>query len=436
MFFKKAAVESEDLKRELNINRQIMRDLESDMLRVSLSATGLVLSANDNFYKELGFSANSITGQPFLELIPSNARNTEHYRKLKNAIEAHKHWNGAIQIEKGNGQEGWLRSIVQPLASLDGNIEEIQIYSSELTRTISASREQEDMVKAILRSSAVIEFDLDGNVIKANDNFLRAMSYKLEDIVGKHHRIFCEPELYNSPQYTEFWNSLRDGNFISDRFKRIDKYGNVVWLRASYNAVHNDRGELYKVVKFATDVTENINRELAISEAADIAFDISQETDSSAEKGNLVIGDTICVMEELANQMTEASEGIQQLDQLSKQVAKLVTSISGIADQTNLLALNAAIEAARAGEQGRGFAVVADEVRELASRTSKTTAEIVEVVTKNQELTSKAVQLINIGHDKAHDGLKLSTDAGEVIKTIQDGAKKVVDAIGQFNQKL
>ncbi|MCE0495367.1 methyl-accepting chemotaxis protein [Vibrio sp. DNF-1] len=175
---------------------------------------------------------------------------------------------------------------------------------------------------------------------------------------------------------------------------------------------------------------------MAISEAADIAYDISQETDANAENGNKVIGDTIKTIEELAHQMTEASEGIMQLDQLSKQVGQLVTSISGIAEQTNLLALNAAIEAARAGDQGRGFAVVADEVRELASRTSKTTAEIVEVVTKNQELTANAVNLINAGHDKTHDGLELSNEAGEVIQKIQEGAKKVVNAIGQFNQKL
>ena len=193
---------------------------------------------------------------------------------------------------------------------------------------------------------------------------------------------------------------------------------------------------LYKVVKFATAITEQMQREFAISEAANVAFNISEGTGEQAQKGKEVVGSMVRIMGELTSQMGTASEGIRELDEQSQKVADLVKSISGIADQTNLLALNAAIEAARAGDQGRGFAVVADEVRQLASRTSTATEEIVSVVNENRKLTENAVQLIEAGQEKAREALEYSTESGKVMNEIQNGSSEVVNAIGQFTQRL
>ncbi|MCG9709455.1 methyl-accepting chemotaxis protein [Pseudoalteromonas sp. Isolate3] len=141
-------------------------------------------------------------------------------------------------------------------------------------------------------------------------------------------------------------------------------------------------------------------------------------------------------MNELAQQMEQAAQEISALDKQSQQIAAIVQSISSIAEQTNLLALNAAIEAARAGEQGRGFAVVADEVRQLASRTSKATEEIVEVVNDNQSLTQNTVKVIEQGKVKAEQGVSLSNESGQMMEDIQRGAQQVVDAVGQFANQL
>jgi methyl-accepting chemotaxis protein len=134
--------------------------------------------------------------------------------------------------------------------------------------------------------------------------------------------------------------------------------------------------------------------------------------------------------------MEQAAESIAALDKQSQIIGSIISSISSIADQTNLLALNAAIEAARAGEQGRGFAVVADEVRQLASRTSKATEEIVGVVAQNQKLAEQAVAIIVNGKQQAQQGLELASQAGSVIVDIQDGAQRVVSAVGQFANQL
>ena len=149
-----------------------------------------------------------------------------------------------------------------------------------------------------------------------------------------------------------------------------------------------------------------------------------------------MLQNTMTVMNELAQQMEQAAQEISALDKQSQQIAAIVQSISSIAEQTNLLALNAAIEAARAGEQGRGFAVVADEVRQLASRTSKATEEIVEVVNDNQSLTQNTVKVIEQGKVKAEQGVSLSNESGQMMEDIQRGAQQVVDAVGQFANQL
>lgn len=438
MFFNQSLQkENQQLKEELYSLVQVRESLEQDMLRITLNAKGVVQSVNARFHKELGLAKESVEGKHLTELVPEKARDTEHFHRMKEALARTEHWNGALQINKGGNKEAWLRTIIQPVKNSKNELLRISVYATELTRTITTSREHEDMLKALNRSTAVIEFSLDGTILRANKNFLSTMGYSNnEQIAGKHHRIFCEAEEVNSPDYKAFWRKLASGQFVSERFKRVDSYGQIVWLEASYNPIHNDLGELYKVVKFATVITDQVNQELAVADAAKIAFDVSEVTGQQTSQGQQVVSTTIETMERLAKQMQQASVGIEALSEHSKKISDLVNSISGIADQTNLLALNAAIEAARAGEQGRGFAVVADEVRQLASRTNKTTEEIVAVVSENLKRTKDAVDLIAACQSQAGDALELSTEAGQVMGDIQRGAQKVVDAISQFNQKL
>ena len=402
----------------------------------TLDAEGRVEWANANFLQELVYASSNILGRPIEDLVPDHVRNDEFHRRFKNALVRGEHFAGTVRLMRGNGQEAWLRSILQPVRSSEGRIKHFSIYSSDLTRTIEASREHENLITALVRSTAVIEFDLGGHVLTANDRFLGGMGYSLAQIQGKHHRMFCAPEEYNSAEYQHFWKRLNAGEFVAARFKRVDSHGRTVWLEATYNPVLDANDRLYKVVKFATVITDQVNQEQAVAEAANIAYSTSLHTDSSAQRGTTVVTQAVDVMRDLAKHMQQAGEGIEALNAQSQVIGTIVKTISGIAEQTNLLALNAAIEAARAGEQGRGFAVVADEVRQLASRTSKATEEIVGVVRQNQDMARDAVTLMTDGRLQAEQGLALAAEAGTVIVEIQDGAQKVVSAVGQFANQL
>ena len=158
------------------------------------------------------------------------------------------------------------------------------MHSSDLTRTIETSREHESLIKALMRSTAVIEFNLDGEVLTANDRFLQTVGYSLEQVRGKHHRMFCDPAEVNSTAYQAFWDRLRRGEYVADRFKRIDAHGRTIWLEASYNPIFDAHDVLYKVVKFATVITDQVNQELAIAQAADIAYNTSWKLTAAPAK--------------------------------------------------------------------------------------------------------------------------------------------------------
>ncbi len=436
MFNKRLKQELSALREELSSLQQVKESLESEMLVLTLDSDGRVHSVNQNFLGEMHYKSADLIGRHIDDLVPDHVKSDEFQLRFKNALTRGEHFAGAVRLLRGTGQEAWLRSILQPVRSADGRIKHYSIFSSDLTRTIEASREHENLIGALVRSTAVIEFDLNGNVLTANDRFLSGMGYSLAQIKGKHHRTFCLPEEYNSAEYQNFWRRLNAGEYVADRFKRIDSHGRTVWLEASYNPVVDANNNLYKVVKFATVITDQVNQEQAVAEAANIAYSTSQQTDQSAQRGNAVVTQAVDVMRDLAKHMQTAGDGIEALNEQSLVIGTIVKTISGIAEQTNLLALNAAIEAARAGEQGRGFAVVADEVRQLASRTSQATDEIVLVVRQNQDMARNAVALMADGKLQAEQGLALAAEAGTVIVEIQDGAQKVVDAVGQFANQL
>lgn len=136
---------------------------------------------------------------------------------------------------------------------------------TELAARTAESTEYKGLIVALERSMAVVEFDLNGKVLRANDNFLKTLGYSAGQLSGKSHRDFCLPALTSSAAYSQFWSDLKAGKFVSGTFKRVDANGKTVWLEASYNPVLDERGQVLKVVKYALDVTAKVEQEAATS---------------------------------------------------------------------------------------------------------------------------------------------------------------------------
>ncbi len=436
MFNTRSKQELAALRAEVSLLRQVQVAMDQEMIALSIDPQFRITHINQKFSQAMQHTESSLVGRSMDEIVPEYVKKLDCYRNLKAAVARGNSIGDLYRLLRADGTEAWLRAFWNPLKDEHGNVFRVDCVATDVTATVVIAKENEGLINALLRSTAVIEFNLKGEVLTANDRFLQAMGYRLEQIKGKHHSMFCDPAEANSAEYREFWATLNRGTFIADRFKRVDASGRTVWLEASYNPVHDTSDTLYKVVKFATLVTDQVNREHEVNEAASIAFSTSQQTDVSAQRGASVVQETVNTMHKIADEMESASQGIEALGKQSLLISSIVQTIGGIAQQTNLLALNAAIEAARAGEQGRGFAVVADEVRQLAGRTSTATEEIITVVQQNQKLAEEAVRGMANSRTQAEQGLNLANQAGDVIVEIQDGAKRVVSAVGQFASQL
>ena len=263
-------------------------------------------------------------------------------------------------------------------------------------------------IAALDRVQAVIEFDLTGRILTANTNFLSVIGYNLEEIVGRQHSMFVAPDYAASPEYRAFWDRLRAGEFQAAQYRRIAKGGREVWIQASYNPILDGRGRPMRVIKFATDITDQIRllndlRTLIDRNFAEIDAAVAHAGSASHSAGEAAGSATMSVQtmaaaaEELAASVGEVSQSMvrsreatdaafqqveavegrtKRLTEAASAMGGIVALIQTIAGQINLLALNATIEAARAGEAGRGFAVVASEVKALAAQAAGATDQI------------------------------------------------------------
>ncbi|BCQ42427.1 methyl-accepting chemotaxis protein (plasmid) [Erwinia rhapontici] len=417
-------------------SRSTLASLSNAIAMIEFTPQGNVITANDLFLEKMGYSYDEVAGAHHRIFCAQSTLTSPDYDRFWKRLAAGESFSDKFLRLTKNGQPVWLEAHYVPVLNSHGDTVKIVKLASDITQRIADAQEQRAMTNAIHRSMAVIAFDLEGNVKRVNRNFLSTMGYSAAEVVGRHHSLFCSPEVKRSRDYEEFWKQLRTGNFVSGQFPRTNSQGQTVWLRATYNPVFDEENNLYEIVKFATDVSPQVFKQIQEKEAANHAYNAALESSKNTLAGVEIIEKTTGKVNTIVAGLNNVSEHITSLNSESSRIGHLIKTISRISDQTNLLALNAAVEAARAGENGRSFAVVANEVRLLAGNINRTSLEITSVLETNQSIAALAQNDIVKNLSNANEGLSLVQQAGSIIVQIQENSGRVVKAIDDVSQYL
>jgi methyl-accepting chemotaxis protein len=481
---------------------------------IEFDLDGKILHANDNFLRVLGYTLDEVQGRHHAMFCEPEFAASPAYKQFWTHLAAGEYDHGEYKRLAKGGREIWINASYNPIMDAEGKPYKVIKFATDITDTRKRNAEYEGKVSAITKAQAVIEFDMQGHVLDANDNFLEVMGYYLDDIKGEHHRMFVDPDFAASADYKRFWQKLNRGEFDSGRYKRLGNNKKTIWIQATYNPIMDLNGKPYKIVKYASDITAQVELEESVASkslsdgekitrlldsveraangdlTSKITVDGSEPLDLLAEGISKMIADLRKVISDVvmsASGLADASttiaersngvavgtqalgatveemnasidgltssiniiagntsdadsmakstqheaeigakavaksiEAMDLINRSSEDIGEIVKVISDIANQTNMLAFNAAIEAARAGEHGLGFSVVADEVRKLAERSSQATKEI--------------SKLINESVKRVSAGSEISRQASDAFDKILVGVVKTTEAISDISK--
>lgn len=385
---------------------------------------GTIIDANENFLGAVGYSLDEIKGQHHQMFVETAYASSNEYKDFWQKLRDGEFQSAEYKRIGKGGKEIWIQASYNPIFDAMGRAFKVAKFATDVTESKLLMADLTGQLDAVSKAQAVIHFNLDGTIIEANDNFLGALGYSLNEIQGKHHSMFVEPTFAKGTEYKEFWAKLNRGELQAAEYKRFGKSGKEIWIQASYNPIFDLNGKPFKVVKYATDITasvqerqrketiqkdistelENIAKAMAnATTQAKTAADASDETNSNVqavaagvEEFDASIHSISESMRKLRETSDEAYNGsksgddaTQRLLDTAREMTGIVELIQDIASQINLLALNATIESARAGEAGKGFAVVANEVKNLAAQAASATEQITKEIDGIQTVSTE-----------------------------------------------
>ncbi|WP_213301254.1 methyl-accepting chemotaxis protein [Paraburkholderia sacchari] len=391
---------------------------------IEFDMQGIVLHANDNFLAVLGYTLEEIRGKHHRMFCDPDYVRGEAYRQFWERLGRGEFDRGEYRRLGRGGREIWINASYNPVLGEDGRPYKVIKFATDITAAKEQHAEYEGRLRAIDKAQAVVEFDMNGIVLQANQNFLDTLGYRLEEIQGKHHRMFCEDAYAQSPDYREFWAKLNRGEFDSGRYQRIGKGGRVVWIQATYNPIFDANGRAYKVVKFANDVSAQVELEESVKRRA-------QSDQLKVEKllavvRNAASGDLTGHVEVAGDEpIDQLAAGIKSMmSDLSDVIGKVVGSVGTFKDSSQDIA-------ARADTVAGGAQLLGATVEEMNASIEELTASINSIADNSRG----ADQLAKDTQQEAERGAKAVTrsiEAMELINRSSEDIGEIIKVIGEI----
>jgi methyl-accepting chemotaxis protein len=477
-FLKSDKIKNGSTKTSAREKEFILSALDKSQAVIQFQPDGTIITANENFLNALGYAHDEVQGEHHSIFVDPDYKASGDYKNFWESLRRGEYQAAEYKRIRKDGSEIWIQASYNPILDKSGKVLKIVKYATDITERTLQSADFKGQIEAINRSQAVISFELDGTIIEANENFLGAVGYSLTEVTGKHHRLFVEPSFAESNEYKIFWESLGRGEYQAAEYKRIAKGGREIWIQASYNPIFDPSGKPFKVVKYATDITQQVlNRQeaervgqqvdenlekilsavgdankksAATAEASTETLSTVQSVASATEEFQASVREISNSMQASHSEVKKATDEANAADQSTQQLASaaqamnnIVEVIQDIANQINLLALNATIESARAGEAGKGFAVVASEVKNLANQVGSATEQISGEINHMQTISvdvvsrlgtiKEAVSLVETSVSTVAGTVEEQTTASHEIASSMQAAATTV---GEINSNL
>jgi methyl-accepting chemotaxis protein len=417
-------------------NEQQLQEIELQAINTALNRVqaviefqldGTILHANENFLSAMGYGLDEIVGKHHSIFCEPSYVAGSAYRTFWERLRSGQFEEGEFKRLAKGGKEIWISASYNPVFDTEGRPYKVIKFATDITASKLRNTEYEGKVSAMDKAQAVIEFDMSGHVLFANSNFLDTLGYTMEDIQGEHHRMFCEPDYANSVDYKRFWQKLNRGEFDSGRYKRLGSGGKTIWIQATYNPILDLNGKPFKIVKFATDITEQVLLEQAVKDKA---------TSDATKIGALLDAVARAAKGDLTADVP--FKGDEALDQLGAGIGKMMGDLRGVIGQVVMSASAFADDAQsiahRAGVVASGTQELGATVEEMNASIENLTRSIDTIAsnTANADAMAKAAQ------DEAEVGAKAVTrsieamdlinrsseDIGEIVKVISDIANQ------------
>ncbi|MBL4760825.1 MAG: PAS domain-containing protein [Mariprofundaceae bacterium] len=454
---KKTKKHIKDLEGLASQQKDTLTAIDAVMATIEFNIDGTIITANNNFLQALSYSLAEVQGQHHSLFVTPEYQQSSGYKEFWNKLNKGEFIaDKFMRLGKG-GKEVWIQASYNPIRDDSGAVYKVIKFATDVTEETIGNADYAGQLQAIDKVMATIEFNLDGTVITANENFLSVLGYKLKNIQGEHHSMFVNEEYKQSSGYQKFWKDLNKGEFIADQFLRIGKGGKEVWIQASYNPIRDANGKIYKVVKFATDITEQKNAaselQRAMAEVQSVLKSLAKqdlclevEGDYQGELGELkkAVNDTVYSLRDIVLNIQQGSkevslgsseivEGNQTLsNRTQEQAAALEETAASLEEMTSTVQQNA--ENARQAnslavdtcEQARNGGMVVNQAIEAMSSITKSSNKINDIISVIDEIAFQTNLLaLNAAVEAARageQGLGFAVVAGEVRNLAQRSA--------------